>query len=51
MNNTSPNKKKRKKAKKINKPLLVIYGILSTIALTALVVQAESEPNIIHLCL
>ena len=38
MNNTSPNKKKRKNNKKLNKPLLVLYGILSTVALTALVV-------------
>ena len=42
MNNTSSNqpvsKGKRKKKKKINKPLLVFYGIFSTVALTALVV-------------
>lgn len=38
MNNTSPNKKKRKKSKNINKPLLVLYGVISTVALTALVV-------------
>lgn len=39
MNNTSPNRKKtKKKNKKINKPLLVFYGIISIIALTVLVV-------------
>ena len=38
MNNTSPNKKKKKKSKELSKPLLVLYGIISTIALTALVV-------------
>ncbi len=37
MNNTSPNKKK-KKNKKMNKPLLVLYGIISTVALTAIIV-------------
>ena len=39
MNNTSPNRKKtKKKNKKMNKPLLVFYGVISTIALTVLVV-------------
>ena len=40
MNITSPNKnkKKKRKSKELSKPLLVLYGIISTIALTALVV-------------
>ena len=44
LNNISPNqqnnsaKRKKKKNKKINKPLLVFYGIISTIALTAIIV-------------
>lgn len=40
MNITSPNKnkKKKKKSKELSKPLLILYGIVSTIALTALVV-------------
>lgn len=46
MNKTSPNhqnisgKRKNKKNKKINKPLLVVYGILSTVALTAIIVAS-----------
>lgn len=39
MNNTSTNRKKAKnKNKRINKPLLVFYGVISTVALTVLVV-------------
>ena len=41
LNNTSPKQHKKtvkRKNNKLNKPLLVIYGILSTIALTAIIV-------------